>query len=95
MSRSTYSYNICTTQGINFILIVDKNVGMSVTNDIENVIEEIALKEKIDLDIYNVLYQDSTGKWDGFDYKNGRFFFLGASTADEAVEQFLNLKNEE
>lgn len=59
MTKSDYTYTI--EDG--FLKIVDLDMGgMSVTNDIENVITEIGLSE----DILNlrIIYQDSMGEWD-------------------------------
>jgi hypothetical protein len=59
--RADYTFTI---EG-NVIAIVDLDLGSkSVTNDIENVIEDIRA-ELGDLAGYAIIYRDSTGRWDG------------------------------
>jgi hypothetical protein len=65
--RSTFS--VMTTDG--FVLVEDRNQGMSVTNDAENVIEYLA--SLYDLGKLRVLYRDSSGRWDELAVKDGRF----------------------
>ena len=47
------------------IRIVDQDLGgMSVTNDLENVLNLVATKVQRSLEDYDILYRDSTGTWD-------------------------------
>ena len=71
-----YTYSILKKGGVAFILIVDQNLGgLSVTNGIEEVVDEISMKEKIkDLNKFVVLYKDSEGIWDGWSNENQEFF---------------------
>ncbi len=66
-TRCTYSYTI--EDGI--LCIVDHDVGMSVTNDVENVIAEIGERE--DLSKLPIIYRDTDERWDGLIVKDGRF----------------------
>jgi hypothetical protein len=68
-AKSDYKYKIIQDH----IFIIDLNIGgMSVTNDIENVIDDICEKELL---IPNtiVTYRDSEGEWDRYDYYNNKF----------------------
>jgi len=65
MSRSDYSYKVLDIPKGKFIAITDLNLGrMSVTNNIENVLEEIAGVESLSLLEYKIVYRDSEGTWD-------------------------------
>ena len=82
MSKSDYSYH--TFQ--NVIVIEDHNLGgMSVTNDIENVVNEISSKENIYKEDYVWVYKDSTDTYDGWDARLERFFHIGAKDEQSAI----------
>ena len=47
------------------IRIIDQDLGgMSVTNDLANVLNAVAARADRSLDHYDILYRDSTGTWD-------------------------------
>ncbi len=76
-SRANFLYRIGIVDNQKILLIWDLNLGnMSVTNDIENVVDDIAYKEKIVPEEHTVLYRDSEGHWDGWDHAQGSFFYL-------------------
>ena len=53
------------------IMVEDRDLGRSVTNDAENVIAD--LRERgFDLSL-PVIYCDTTGRWDGLTVRDGRF----------------------
>lgn len=66
-SRSTYHYTV--EDGV--VCVVDHDIGMSVTNNAENVIADLA--EILDLSKLRVIYRDTEGTWDGLLVKDGRF----------------------
>lgn len=72
--RTDYSYKMIP----GCLSIVDLNLGRtSVTNCIEDVVEEICKAEDVDpLKLY-IVYKDSEGIWDGWDHKTKRFISLG------------------
>lgn len=93
MARADYTYSIESYQGRNIIQIEDLNLGnMSVTNDIENVLSEIGRVEKIDPSSYMVVYKDSTGDWDGFDFKSGNFIALTEESWQDAVTKYVQIQ---
>jgi hypothetical protein len=47
----------------NIIAIIDHDDGKSVTNDAENVIDDLA-RQGFDLSQYRVIYKDTRGVWD-------------------------------
>jgi hypothetical protein len=57
--RSFYSYEVVD----NIIAIIDHGEGKSVTNDAENVIEDLA-RQGFDFTHYRVVYKDTRGIWD-------------------------------
>lgn len=66
MARATYDVVRVTEDTI---FLVDRNRGMSVTNDAENVVAEV-------VDEYGdkrVIYRDSMGQWDELVHTNGVF----------------------
>lgn len=66
MTKSDYTYEKQTHKGIPYILIEDLNQGgMSVTNDMENVLQQIAKELKTSLDSTIIIYKDSDGVYDG------------------------------
>ena len=45
-----------------------KSKGMSVTNNIENIVDYICKLENINPVEHYIIYKDSTGIWDGFEF---------------------------
>lgn len=85
-TKSSYTYTIVD----NIVCIVDQNGLVSVTNDIENVIDQICeIEPSVNKDNTMFIYQDSEGNWDGYDPKLDDFYFVGGRSRDEAIE---NLK---
>lgn len=62
MTRANYVYKF-----IGKVVVIDdlNDGGMSVTNDIENVIDEICIKENINDLNFVWIYKDNTGNYDG------------------------------
>jgi len=89
MVRADYAYQI--KEGFRTeIYIVDQNLGnMSVTNCIEDVVEEIKSKERITHNDLSVVYCDSEGVWDGWDHTNENFIPLNGSTGVGAMQKLL------
>ena len=89
-SRADFKYKIGQWNGYALILIVDQDVGsLSVTNDIENVVADIANKESIDPKDYTIVYRDSQGYWDGWDPVSQSFFHFRTSVVNPAVQDAL------
>ena len=102
MSKSSYSYVI--SEGV--LCITDHDGLMSVTNNAENVLEEIkaelnvgkaldapAIPEIVSMpDI--IIYSDSNGDYDGMDYDGNDvvFYFLNTRNLTLAIELAKNRK---
>lgn len=72
-NKSDYRYEILG----NVIAIVDLNLGRkSVTNNIENVLDEISTKEHLIVPNYIIIYKDSEGRWDGYNFFTKSFYSL-------------------
>lgn len=81
--RADYTY---TVEG-GVIAITDLDLGnKSVTNDIENVLEDIRA-ELGDLAGYSVIYRDSMGRWDGVRLVNGTIYLYGIGESDQQKAQ--------
>ena len=57
--RSVYSHTVHA----NVIAIVDHDGGRSVTNDVDNVIDDLS-QQGFDLLKYRIIYRDTRGIWD-------------------------------
>lgn len=91
--RATYDYEIYNDYGKPYIIIVDLDRGMSVTNDIENVVAEIAAKESLDPNKCGIVYRDSTRRWDGWDSKTEKFLSLNAISSIHAIQKLIEHEN--
>ena len=94
MARKTKSNYNMRTDGP-FILITDENRGnMSVTNNVEEVIEAIQeqLGDDNPIDDFHIIYKDSMGVVDGIKTSNGKFagfIHIGAKNFDDAKDKVL------
>ena len=88
-NRSDYTYHISKINGQQALVIEDLNLGgMSVTNNIEAVIADIA--HEIGEGIYKlpIVYKDSEGQDDGINgekLKFDTFYHIGATSEKDAV----------
>lgn len=76
-SKSDFTYYFHIIREKRFLIIIDGNLGrMSVTNNIENIVawvfkaNHIAKEDQNDL---YIIYCDSDGMWDGFNWKTQEF----------------------
>lgn len=60
-NRASYSWGV---DG-DILWLKDKDQGRSLTNDIENCLVEVSEELDKPLTYYRIIYQDSTGEWDG------------------------------
>lgn len=94
MSQSDYTYTITNFRGKGIIVVQDLNRGnKSVTNNIENVVDEISIKEKIaDPEKFIIVFKDSTAVWDIYDYESGLFTIVSEDSWKEAVSKYMELR---
>lgn len=91
MIRADYTYELL---GKN-LSIEDLNLGrMSVTNCIEDIVDEISKAWDLNPLNLTIVYKDSEGVWDGWDHMEQNFIFLNCDTAEEAFKKLINKKNE-
>lgn len=88
--KADFSYTKIKRDGITVICIVE-NVG--VTNDIENVVNFICYKEKLDKHECGIIYRDSMNTWDGWNTKTGWFIALSTSDKKVAINKIVKYKH--
>lgn len=72
-----YTFQFRKVKGHSFIMIEDLNKGgQSVTNGIERVVKEIAKKKEVNPVEFNIIYKDSEGVWDGYNFSTKQVFPL-------------------
>lgn len=85
-SRSSYEWQLHEP---NILFIEDMNQGMSVTNNIENVLQEIRAELNTHhLDNLKIIYRDSQGIIDGVNTKNNEydsFFSIDEYELEKAI----------
>lgn len=96
MAKANYKAEVIEVRGNTCLVIEDLNQGgKSVTNDIENVVNEVIDKhwnenEKlIDKNRCTIVYKDSQGNWDGWDAENNHFVALGKDNHMHAINSYL------
>lgn len=91
LSTANFHYSI-ETYGttLKYITIIDfGGPYKSVTNDIENIIEDIIRWEKIeDMSQYLIIYKDSDDMWNAWDWATKDFVDLEADSALDAAKRY-------
>lgn len=86
--RASFTYEISAD---NIVQIFDEDKGMSVTNDIENVLSEISELENRPLTGSTVIYRDTMGNWDGVTLTShgtfGGFYPVHETDLQKALEK--------
>lgn len=86
--RAAFTYEL---RG-NVVCIVDQDEGRSVTNDVENVLADIA-RDGVDLREYRVIYRDTLGIWDEIVLtKAGRYKTFKSLNARELGEALAKVQ---
>lgn len=89
-TKSNFTWTKEMYSGKKFLVILDENRGgMSVTNDIENVVESICFDDKISAADHFIIYKDSDGMWDGWDHQTQSFIPLQCTKKSNAIDKFL------
>ncbi len=92
MARSNYDYAFKTYKGRNFLVIEDLNRGaMSVTNNMETVVDECFNDKKLEPHQVYIIYQDSDGMWDGWDAAKQDFVVLHQHTEEDAKDAIIRM----
>ena len=90
MKKSKYSYKIID----NYLLIVDEMTNtdtdiVSVTNNIEIILEEIIQKENVDISDLGVVYRDTLFNWDKITINKFNNKIRSINFSEEMVNQEL------
>jgi hypothetical protein len=95
MSLSNYHYDIVpiktNDEPINVIKIIDlcnEMGGMSVTNNIEQILADICNFHELNPEDWVIIYRDSEGRWDGFDTIGYQFIPINKNSFEEAIETY-------
>lgn len=92
--KADFTYKMTKFDGIPVISIIDKNLGStSVTNDIENVVEFICDKERLDPKDCAIIYRDNFGDWDGWNPLNKWFISLSTKAQSMAIKKIIKFKH--
>ena len=87
--NSSYIYKVFPVDHI--LLIIDMwdtvKSGITVTNNIENIIKEMSATEKTDFSEYKVIYRDTDNLWDEFDQKTGEFNVVDYNLVKELTQR--------
>jgi hypothetical protein len=90
--QSNYTYEVRKIRKHLFLCIEDLNKGgKSVTNNIHNIVLEISRKHPLDQFEYLIIYHDSTGIWDGYDFAKHQFISLNQKGWLQAAIKMLEL----
>lgn len=91
-TNADYIHHYAERHSRKFLLIEDLKTGlMSLTNDIENVVERIAQEDQIDLLHHVILYKDSYGLWDCWDHYRETFHRIAREDLELAFKRYFAL----
>lgn len=90
MKKSKYSYKIID----NYLLIVDEMTNIdtdivSVTNNIEIILEEIIQKENVDISDLGIVYRDTLFNWDKITINKFNNKIRSINFSEEMINQEL------
>lgn len=89
-AKADYSHALAELNGRPIIVIQDLDRGnKSVTNDINNVVEEIAQKERINPVDHYIIYRDSDREWNGYNFSTGQFLPLKSVEVEMGIDNIL------
>lgn len=92
MARADFTHEITSYNGFPVLKIEDLDLGnMSVTNNIEEVVRDVEVMEKIDAKNYVIIYKDSDDMWDGWDAVKQSYVPLQKTNYTAAVERYIQL----
>lgn len=97
-SRADFLYQLYTLNTQTFVLIWEVDMGnRSVTNDMENVVDDIINASGIIGGDCLFVYRDSLGRWDGWEYETGEFYPIEKYWPEiipllpDSIDQFITL----
>jgi len=87
MAKCKYTWEIVLHKSVRILCLVDSNVGMSLTNNIEEVVEE--LKKELPAFPSKIIYKDNEGNWDGWSDAKQQFILLFADNKKQALNEII------
>lgn len=92
-TRADFDYSIFNHPPAGGVIAIEDRDqgGMSVTNDIENVVAHIGEVEEIDPRNFLIIYRDSQGVWDGWNPQKNDFVYLGQQDTKAAIDKYYKL----
>lgn len=93
MKRAKFTHKL-TTQGSRLCLVITDlrlptDTCLSVTQDIERVVEQIETTERIHAENFIIIYRDTQGVWDGWNAHTQKFVLLAAPDWPAAVVKYI------
>lgn len=85
-----FAFTIAKISGHPFIVIVDNKGRQAVTKHIKLVVETICMQQEINPVEHNIIYRDTRGVWDGYNFALGTFIELREKTEYSAAIKLLN-----
>lgn len=94
MSRCSYTYMVREANSKSVLCLQDMGTGMSLTNGMEDVIDELKISFKNEGKSFPALciYKDTEGMWDGWDIKKEEFIALQYTRMEKALNE-ITLKS--
>jgi len=82
-------YHLIIPKDQHIIVIIDKDLGgLSVTNDIDNIIDYIS-SNRLNLNNYIVIYRDSEGLYERVYTKDGKYIGQGAIDPHDLLDRMF------
>jgi len=96
MSRCSFTYTVRKANNKNVLCLEDRGTGMSLTNGMEDVIEELQASFKRSSKPFPslVIYKDTEGMWDGWNVKKEEFIGLQYKRLEKALNE-ITLRSED
>lgn len=89
MSKCSYTYVVMPWKDTKVLCLEDKNMGMSLTNGMEDVIKELKVSYKSRGIPFptKIIYRDTDGNWDGWNQDEESFILLGTKDRAQALDK--------
>lgn len=89
-----YTYKIKKYGPYKIMAIEEMDRGISLSNDIENVVRDIASELGISPGDYLIVFKDTQGVWDAWGYESQSLHLLKAKNYTEAIRVYIDLLHE-
>lgn len=95
MNKCSYTFTVRKANGKTVLCLEDRGTKMSLTNGIEDAIEELRVRFKKEGEPFPeiCIYKDTDGMWDGWDLEKEEFIHLQFKRLEKALNE-ITLKSE-